>query len=587
MLTLRPVAAISAGLISLALTLLAACAGPGQESGALTRVSSDYMNALFGARPATAAAIGLHQYDGRLDDVSSLALARRADELGRMLPRIQRIRTLNLPFEDDLDAAALEYRIRAELAAFQRLERWKRDPSFYLEIPLLSIDRTMRHVYAPASDRLKAVVISVNEIDAVLAAMRANLDAPSRAEVEVGLDTGYLLLDLLQNELPRWGTASAGVDTRLESSFSAGLARATSTVAQSLDWIRKHSLPTARSPAGIGAENFVIALLFDSMVEIRVSDLLSRAEQGIARYQQAVTAAAAKVSPGASFARVREDLAAASLPTGAAVSATNAAVLEILSIIRERDLFSVPPEIGGAGDERRYHIAATPSHRSAALRYFLFDPPMLAANSDKEGYLLLSRPDRGWLPSIGQEHSAYLVPAGFRLAAANAVVPGRYLQAVSLELRETLGAETDIRLLLESRVTREGWGYYAEQLLTDAGLGADDPFQELLLAHRSLLASGRFAACIRIHAQGASLEQAIQLFENDTYLTPEAARLEAVRCAADPLALAGALGKELITELREEYQREFGDQSLKAFHDAFLKRGPMPIPLLRRAILQQ
>jgi uncharacterized protein (DUF885 family) len=180
-----------------------------------------------------------------------------------------------------------------------------------------------------------------------------------------------------------------------------------------------------------------------------------------------------------------------------------------------------------------------------------------------------------------------LSPAGIELAIANTLVPGRHLQAIYLERRTTLGEEAERRLLLRSRVTREGWGYYAEHLIAEQERPGGNAEQRLLLARRSLLANCRFAACVRIHARGMPLEQAAALFESEAFVGPEGARLEVVRCANDPLTLAGGLGKSLILELREDYRKSTGERSPRSFHDSFLKRGAIPIPLIRRCIMTE
>jgi uncharacterized protein (DUF885 family) len=62
------------------------------------------------------------------------------------------------------------------------------------------------------------------------------------------------------------------------------------------------------------------------------------------------------------------------------------------------------------------------------------------------------------------------------------------------------------------------------------------------------------------------------------------ARREATRGAWDPLYLNYTLGKLLIYELRREAERRPG-YSLKAFHDAFLACGNLPMPLVRELVL--
>ena len=46
------------------------------------------------------------------------------------------------------------------------------------------------------------------------------------------------------------------------------------------------------------------------------------------------------------------------------------------------------------------------------------------------------------------------------------------------------------------------------------------------------------------------------------------------------------MGKLMIMKLREDYKAKMGEKySLSDFHDAFIKLGPLPLPLIRKAML--
>jgi uncharacterized protein (DUF885 family) len=47
------------------------------------------------------------------------------------------------------------------------------------------------------------------------------------------------------------------------------------------------------------------------------------------------------------------------------------------------------------------------------------------------------------------------------------------------------------------------------------------------------------------------------------------------------------MGKLAILKLRNDYQARLGSAfSLRAFHDAFIRVGPLPIPLVRRVMMR-
>jgi uncharacterized protein (DUF885 family) len=46
------------------------------------------------------------------------------------------------------------------------------------------------------------------------------------------------------------------------------------------------------------------------------------------------------------------------------------------------------------------------------------------------------------------------------------------------------------------------------------------------------------------------------------------------------------MGKLMILKLRADYRAKAGSSyTLQGFHDAFIKLGPLPMPLIRRAML--
>ena len=46
------------------------------------------------------------------------------------------------------------------------------------------------------------------------------------------------------------------------------------------------------------------------------------------------------------------------------------------------------------------------------------------------------------------------------------------------------------------------------------------------------------------------------------------------------------MGKLMILKLRDDYKAKQGAAyTLQGFHDAFIKLGPLPLPLIRRAML--
>jgi Bacterial protein of unknown function (DUF885) len=66
--------------------------------------------------------------------------------------------------------------------------------------------------------------------------------------------------------------------------------------------------------------------------------------------------------------------------------------------------------------------------------------------------------------------------------------------------------------------------------------------------------------------------------------TPAAS--EAKRGTSDATYGYYTMGTLMILKLREDYKAKKGaDYSLEDFHDTFIKLGPLPLPLIRKAML--
>jgi uncharacterized protein (DUF885 family) len=161
------------------------------------------------------------------------------------------------------------------------------------------------------------------------------------------------------------------------------------------------------------------------------------------------------------------------------------------------------------------------------------------------------------------------------------VYPGHYIQFVYAkdfpsEVRKVFGASSN----------SEGWAHYCEQMMFDEGFHAGEPKYRLAQLQDALLRDVRFIVGIKMHTQGMTVDEATKLFETQAYQPHSVAVQEARRGTSDALYGYYTLGKLMILKLRDDYKAKMGPQySLQGFHDAFIKLGPLPLPLIRKAML--
>ena len=130
----------------------------------------------------------------------------------------------------------------------------------------------------------------------------------------------------------------------------------------------------------------------------------------------------------------------------------------------------------------------------------------------------------------------------------------------------------------------EGWAHYAEQMMIDAGFGGNDPKLRLAQLQEALLRDCRYVVAIKMHTRGMTVDEATRFFVEQGFQEPANAHEEALRGTYDPMYLAYTLGKLQIQALRDEYLAKTG-RHLRAFHDAFVAQGGLPVAFIRKLIL--
>jgi uncharacterized protein (DUF885 family) len=158
-------------------------------------------------------------------------------------------------------------------------------------------------------------------------------------------------------------------------------------------------------------------------------------------------------------------------------------------------------------------------------------------------------------------------------------VPGHHLQ--SALAREMPGVPAFQRAYTAAAVG-EGWALYAESLGPELGVYRDPSTRFGRLASEYFRAV-RLVVDTGIHSMGWTREQARTYFASHV---PSQSLAEIDRYIARPgQALAYKLGQLKILELRDKARAALGDRfDLKAFHDAVLRNGRLPLDLLEEQV---
>ncbi|GAA0711164.1 DUF885 domain-containing protein [Dokdonella soli] len=160
--------------------------------------------------------------------------------------------------------------------------------------------------------------------------------------------------------------------------------------------------------------------------------------------------------------------------------------------------------------------------------------------------------------------------------------PGHALQG---ELSEEHKDLPDFRSKSYISAYGEGWALYCEKLGKEMGV-YHTPYEEFGRETYEMWRAARLVIDTGIHHKGWTREQAIQYLASHAALSQHEVETEVDRYISWPgQALSYKLGEIRIVELRAHAEKELGPKfDLRAFHDAVLAEGSVPLPLLEQRV---
>src|SRR3954454_3640444 len=157
-------------------------------------------------------------------------------------------------------------------------------------------------------------------------------------------------------------------------------------------------------------------------------------------------------------------------------------------------------------------------------------------------------------------------------------IPGHHLQvAIAAELEDL----PEFRRRLFIAAYGEGWGLYTERLADEMGLYSS-PLDRMGMLSADSMRACRLVVDTGMHALGWSRDRAIEYMLENSPMRRGHVTAEIDRYAVTPgQALSYMIGRLEIQRIRREAEARQGDNfDIKAFHDAVLDSGPMPLGLL-------
>ncbi len=494
---------------------------------------------------------------GWLPDWSPAAVAARRATLADLSARHAAINPSSWPVPRQVD-----YRLIGSALARVRWEldgapAWRRDPAFYIQQALGPVFDVLLPVPPVTGPRADLVITRLGNVGRIVEQAKSNL-TDTRAPF------ARLTIDTLSDIDTRLATLARELDAAVPSHKGRFAAPTTAAAAALIDlrgWLvaRVAAMPTDTT---VGREAYVRFLREVALVPYSPDEIVAMGRQ---EWERAVAFEALEQGRNLALPQVPV------FPSAQAQVTTEAFQEQAIRLFLEREgLLTVP--------------AWTAHYLNQLLPPYLAPLVFLGVTDDLTGptrltenavsYIREPRPDLPYFYlSMARDPRPIIVHEG---------VPGHYLQ-----MAIAWAHENPIRRHYYDSGANEGIGFYAEEMMLQAGLWNESPRSREIIYNFARLRALRVEVDVKLATGAFTIPQAAEYLEKTVPMDRATALEEAASFAAGPgQAITYQTGKLQITSLLADARRAQGDRfSLRAFHDFVWKNGNVPIALLRWELL--
>ncbi|HYA54486.1 MAG TPA: DUF885 family protein, partial [Thermoplasmata archaeon] len=394
---------------------------PSTATSELDSLERAIIDHVFELQPGYAVGLGLHEYDGRLPDLSVAATDRWVRGADELLGRLAQVRAEGLSPERKADRFLLELLLESPLFDLRSVSDLERNPMNFLG--LVSLTSYLSRDYAPAPHRAEAIVRSLEQVPRLLQQGHDRLRGPlPKPFVNLSLAIG--------------GGLPAHLSEAEEFATGAGLAEevhavrvaAEAAVTEFLYWLREYQLPQAIPEFALGPTLYQQLLYVREGIEAPFEEIQRAGSVDLARNQRRLEEIAREqhqTVPDLLVDLTREHPTAPEL-----IPTARSFVEETRTFVEERGLVTVPAEA-------RCRVEETPVW-GRALSTASMNPPGPFDQASSEGVYYVTPVDPKWTEPQQEEWLRSLNRSILRNTTVHEVYPGHYLQF--LHFRQSSGS---------------------------------------------------------------------------------------------------------------------------------------------------
>jgi len=537
--------------LALIIILSAALGSASSQAESLDKLADDFWTWRAKHAPFTGDDVNRLERPGGTRDCSRTEIDNQRKHLAEFEKRWKKIDTTGWPIPKHVD-----YRLIGSALSRVRWEldinpRWKRDPNFYIEQTLTPVVEALTVPGPYDAARSREILTRIENIPAILQQGAENLEKPPAPFATVAIQA----LGNIRSRLHQMATALLQSTTLKEQELN----RATDRAADALERFREklqEILPSLPNETALGRDAYVFFLKNVALMPYSPEELLAMGNQ---EWNRAVTFEAFEKNRNKNVPppKIADNI-------DSWIKDAAGKELQIRKFLDKRGILTVPNWL------QHYTLRPMPEYLRALQGFGEIDdftsPSRLKDNCIR--YVTEPSPNLGYFwRATAQDPRPITVHEG---------IPGHYFQ-LCLSWKH----EDPIRRHYYDSGANEGIGFYAEEMMLQAGLFDDSPHTREIIYNFMRLRALRVEVDVKLALGEFTLEQAAKYLQEKVPMDANTARQEAIAFSTGPgQAITYQIGKLQIMRFLAEARMQQGDKfNLRAFHDFVWKNGNVPIAL--------
>jgi uncharacterized protein (DUF885 family) len=559
---------------------LVSCSTPKSRTNASTPGSADFEkltdDLIYGSlalTPVSATQAGYHEQNGVqldeiLDDYSPQGMDKQRNFYEGFQSRITALNAASLDNEQQADLEIIKNDLNLALLDLNEIQSYKHNPTVYVELVGNAMFTPYILNYAPKDKRYEQIIKRLQKIPTLVDQAKANLaDAPevwNRVAREENDGNLGLIDNTLRSEVP---------DAQ-KSAYEAAAGPAIDAL-KSLSVFLANNLSKKTSDWRLGKEKYARKFEYVLATGKTPEQLLAEAEADLKSAREDLE----KLAAPKTAKQALDDIAKQHATPDTYVAQSKQDLAQATAFVREKELVTLP-------SRSNLEVIETPEFMRGiyAVGGFNAAPPL---QPELGAFYWITPISKTWskdrIESKLREYNTY----GLQHLTVHEAMPGHYVQ---LEYGNDVQPKSRrlLRNIFGNGPYIEGWGVYAQKLMTDEGYADQNPGMRLTWLKQWLRVLANTILDIRLQTMGMTDQQALDLMVNETYQEKEEATAKLQRAQLSscqlPTYFAGLTGWLAV---RDHYKQLKGQAfSLRDFHERALKESAVPLPALDRLITQ-